>query len=121
LTAAEFDALPEQGTISPWSIRSSQNTASWNFKPPYQDSCIGDAAYQLREGQITPSQFGAVKLVEKDGMVWSVDNRRVITFRSAGLDIPYEKTTWDALSPAQKLHFTSTTNGESIIILMPNK
>jgi hypothetical protein len=121
LTVAEFESLPQQGIISPWRIRSSQNTASWNFKPPFQNSSIGDAAFQLREGQISPEQFGAVKLVEKDGMIWSVDNRRILTFRSAGMDIPYEKTTWEALTPAQKSHFTSTTNGESIIILTPNR
>lgn len=65
--------------------------------------------------------IGPVKLVEKDGMIWSLDNRRVLTFRSAGMDIAYEKTTWDALTPAQKSHFTSTTNGKPIIILLPNQ
>ena len=119
LTPEEFAKLPEKGTINASRIRTSQDTASWNFKPPYNNSNIGEAAYQLREGAKLPSEFGSVKLVEKDGMIWSVDNRRVLTFRSAGTDIPYEKTTWDALTPAQKSHFTSNTNGESIIILLP--
>jgi hypothetical protein len=58
-------------------------------------------------------------LVEYEGMIWSVDNRRVLTFRSAGMDIPYEKTTYQALTWYQQGHFTSVTNGESIIILVP--
>lgn len=119
MTVEKFNALPAKGTVSPWSVRTSQNTASWNFKPPFHNTSIGEAAYQLRQGKLSPSQFGPVQIVEKDGMIWSVDNRRILAYRSAGMDIPYAKTSWDALTPAQQSHFTSTTNGGSIIILMP--
>ncbi len=119
LTPAEFAALPASGTISPWRFRVSQDTASWNFKPPFQELTIGEAAYQLRTGGLSPSVYPPVQLVERNGMIWSVDNRRVLTFRSAGMEIQYEKTTWDALTAGQQRHFTSDTNGESIIILFP--
>ena len=111
LTPEEFAKLPVTGTINPWRLRTSQDTASWSFKPPFSNSNIGEAADLLRQGDILPSKFGSVQIVEKDGMVFSVDNRRILTFRSAGMDIQYGKTNWDAL--------TSCTLGKSLTGVSP--
>src|SRR5687767_6373912 len=70
--------------IDPWKVHFSQDWVSWNFG---SGQAIGDTANDLRTGVI--SHLPPIRIFERDGILYSLDNRRLLTYRSAGLDIPY--------------------------------
>jgi len=41
----------------------------------------------LRSGRVKPDDVPAIRLVERDGHLISIDNRRLEAFRQAGVDI----------------------------------
>jgi hypothetical protein len=50
-----------------------------------------------------------------DGDLYSLDNRRLVTFQKAGIDVPYQTVSpQEALAESWK--FTTETNGLSILI-----
>jgi hypothetical protein len=72
-----------------------------------------------KQGQLAPEQIAkfTVRIGVQRKLVWSFDNRRIITFRSAGMDVPYVKV--NKLSQKLLDHLTSETRGESIVIILP--
>jgi uncharacterized protein RhaS with RHS repeats len=73
------------GRMNPWLIKYTQNSVSWNFGDGIHN--IGDTI----EGLLTDGNFDTppVRIFYQDGDWWTLDNRRVLTYRSAGRDIPY--------------------------------
>ena len=116
LTPEEFAQLPANGTINPNTIRFSQDSASANFRPPY--GSVDDFANGLMDGSIDPSTVSPIRIVEKDGGIYTLDNRRLYGFQQAydqaGLDIPYQKL--DSIPSSQLYKFTTQNNGTSILI-----
>jgi hypothetical protein len=47
------------------------------------------------DGSIDPASVAPIRIVEKDGMIYTLDNRRLYGFQQAyeqaGLDIPFQK------------------------------
>lgn len=75
--------------MRPGDIRFAQDTVSPNFG---DDGAISDAVAGLRSGRIKPDDFPAVRVVEKDGVTYSLDNRRLATFSAAQVDdIPVQR------------------------------
>ncbi len=79
--------------IDPRELRFSQEHISWKFRddngvPPLSPN-IGDLVDRLLSGY-PPESVKPVRVLEKDGYLISLDNRRLAAFRMAGKEIYYQ-------------------------------
>lgn len=44
---------------------------------------IWEAVYRILSNELSPAEFPRLKVVEYDGLLWSLDNRRLFVFRNA--------------------------------------
>ena len=73
----------------PRGIRFTQDTVSPNFS---DGGTLTDAVRQLRSGQITAADFPTIRVVERNGQLFSLDNRRLTAFKAAQLDeVPVQR------------------------------
>ncbi|MEO6315863.1 MAG: RHS repeat-associated core domain-containing protein [Chitinophagaceae bacterium] len=104
-----FQRLAESGTINPQTIRFSQNNISANFT---DGSSVKSLIDQLKNGdQIS---IAPIRIVEKNGNVFSLDNRRLYAYQQAKLDISYIKL--NQIPKKEFKKFTTVNNGTSIKI-----
>ena len=98
--------------IDPFAVRFSQESAGYTFRGR---GTIDDLATGLRNGSISPDNVPPIRLVERDGNLFSLDNRRLEAFRRAGVQAPYRMATKkEAASEGWK--FTTRNKGISIRI-----
>ncbi|HEV8574915.1 MAG TPA: hypothetical protein VGR43_09430, partial [Dehalococcoidia bacterium] len=82
-------------TMNPDLIRFTQDRASPNFKDSWT---IYKTETALRTGEMRPEDLKEpVRLFIRDGRLWTLDNRRVETFRRAGVSVPYRWATEEEL------------------------
>lgn len=106
---AQFLAA-EAGTIDPALVRFSQSSISRNFS---SGGTIQDLATGLRSGTVNPADIPAIRLVQQDGNLFTLDNRRLWSFQQAEVPIPYRMATpQEAAGEAWK--FTTQNGGTSI-------
>lgn len=108
----EFASLPKTGSVNPNLVRFSQDSAKATFKPPF--GSVDDFATGLANKSINPSSVSPIRIVEKDGMIFTLDNRPLYAFQKAGVEIPYQKL--DAVPKSQLFKFTTANDGTSILI-----
>ena len=102
------DVIP--ATINPNQVRFSQSSIRSTFK---NGDSVDDLAAGLKNGTLDPSDIPAIRLTEKDGELFTLDNRRLEAFRRAGVDVPYQMATpEEAANEAWK--FTTENGGTSI-------
>ena len=100
----------ETTTIDAASVRFSQSSISRNFST---GGTIDDLAAGLRNGSINPADIPPIRLVEQDGNLFSLDNRRLWSFQQAEVPVPYRMATpQEAAGEAWK--FTTQNGGTSI-------
>ena len=109
--ADDFAKIPEKGFINPNSIRFSQSDIAKTFK---NGGNIDDFAGSLKSGDVLPQSVEPIRLVSKEGMTFTLDNRRLWAFQQAGKDIPFIKL--NSLPKNQLFKFTTPNNGINIII-----
>ncbi|RKP43256.1 hypothetical protein D7S89_27040, partial [Trinickia fusca] len=112
LTKTQFAELPETGRINPQVVRFSQDSAKANFKPPY--GSIDEFSQGLMAGDIDPVSIEPIRIVERNDMVFTLDNRRLYSFQQAGVDVPYQKL--DAIPKRELFKFTTQNDGVSLFI-----
>lgn len=112
LTPTEFAELARIGTIDPSRIRFSQAEISPSFKPPY--GSVDDFIGGLKNGSIDSAGIKPIRIVEKDGLIYSIDNRRLYSFQEAGVDIPFTKL--DAMPKRQLFKFDTQNEGTSVFV-----
>jgi hypothetical protein len=56
----------------------------------------------LRNGTLEPNIIDPIELVEWKGYVYTVDHRRLITYRRAGVEIPFKKAQFEDLSTGRQ-------------------
>jgi len=130
-TILAFSLLPEAleqlgKTVrrsNPLDIRFTQSTASQNFSTG--GHTITSTAEQLRKGK-TPEELGipTIRVVEKDGKLWTLDNRRLATFQAAGLkDIPMQKVSLKdpAIAKEFQKKFNPIDGQGNLIVITPNR
>ncbi len=116
LTADEFSALPSEGRIDPQRIRTSQSSLKEEFKPKRDASgkirkrTVSGLTDELRDGVKKPEDIKAIILIEFKRQVYTVDHRRLIAFRRAGIDIPYRKVEFDKLSDEHQKRIRQAPN-----------
>ena len=111
LTPDEFKQLPNGGTVDPNKIRFSQDSINYNFKPPYENQTIDNFAKLIKNGDI---KTDPIRIVEKDGKVYTLDNRRLQGYQQAGVDVNYNKL--NHVPKRQEFKFTTKNDGTSINI-----
>ena len=110
LTSEEFTTLPRSGKIDPSRIRFSQKSISPDFRVT-EFGTIEDLTRRLPQ-DIDLTNMDPIRLVIKDGQVFTLDNRRLKAFQDAGVDIPFVKL--DRIPGNQLFKFTTENEGISI-------
>jgi hypothetical protein len=91
----------EAERMNPHDIRFSQDTVSPNFS---DGGTLTDVVGQLRSGQLSANKFPTIRIVEHNGKIYSLDNRRLSAFKAAQLeDIPVQRL--ELSDPAVRAEF----------------
>jgi len=117
LTSEEFTILSEEGAVNVNKIRFSQNSISEEITDATESSkmSLDDFIRNLKNGTIDPSKVKPIRIVEKDGNIFTLDNRRLYAYRQAGIkEIPYKKL--NEIPKNQGFKFTTTNEGTSIVV-----
>jgi hypothetical protein len=110
--AAAHARLADSGFVNPMRVRFSQNSISPTFKDGRSVQGLAD---DLASGAVSPSDVPAIRLVERNGTYFTLDNRRLEAFQRAGLDVPYRLATPEEIT-REGWKFTTTNDGTSILI-----
>jgi len=110
LTAEEFANLPKTGTIDPNKIRFSQDSIKSEIAGTQSlDGFVQD----LKSGLATSGDLGPIRVVEKDGAFYTLDNRTLYAYQQAGVNVHYVKV--DGPVPlGEDFKFTTTNGGASV-------
>ena len=82
LKPAQKLAFTAKHFIDPHTIRFTQPTVSQNFSSGGE---INDLAAGLRAGKIKITDIPIIRIVEFDGKIYTLDNRRLVAFQNAGV------------------------------------
>jgi hypothetical protein len=96
--------------MDPNEVRFSQSSISYRFR---DGRTIDDLAEGLRSGQVRPEEVPPLRLVERDGVYFTLDNRRLEAFRRAGVPIPWRLATPEEVE-ADAFKFTTRNGGVSV-------
>lgn len=97
-------------TIDPAVVRFSQSSISRNFS---SGGAIEDLAAGLRNGSVNPANIPPIRLVEREGNLFTLDNRRLWSFQQAETPVPFRMATpQEVANEAWK--FTTQNGGTSI-------
>ncbi len=99
-----------RGRLDPHLIRFSQASVRYKFG---DGSTIDDLAEGLHAGRIQPEDVLPVRLVEREGLLFTLDNRRLEAFRRAGVDVPYRMAS-DGEASGEVWKFTTKNDGVSV-------
>lgn len=120
LSADDFASLPRTGRVDPSGVRFSQDSISPSFSEA-KFGTIDDLTAGLREFAesggargINPAGVKPIRIVERDGGVFTLDNRRLKAFQDAGGEVPFQRL--DAVPRRQEFKFTTQNQGTSIRI-----
>ena len=72
-----------------------------------------------RQALSIPIRYRPFRLVEKDGRIFTLDNRRLKAFQEAGIPIRYEKL--DSIPKKEIFKFTTKNQGVDIEIRGPKE
>jgi len=98
------------GTINPGNIRFTQNSISATFQ---DGRTVSDLVNGLKTGEINATNISPIRVFEKDGQIFTLDNRRLYAYQEAGVEILYRWATAEEVS-AEAWKFTTTNGGTSI-------
>lgn len=104
--------LKPTGTISPDQVRFSQASIRFRFR---DGRTIDEMADGLRNGTIDPASIPPIRVLVKDGLYFTLDNRRLEAFRRAGVEVPYRMATSEEIG-AERWKITTTNDGMSICV-----
>lgn len=129
LSKRQFSRLPSIGKVDAKKIRYSQNNADYWFykKNPdgsylkvngkrVKDGTVDDLIKKLKECPGYADELPPIKIVEKDGLIYSIDNRRLYACKKAGVNIKYKKVKYSDLSRNERSHFSTINKGVDIEI-----
>jgi RHS repeat-associated protein len=99
--------------MDPSKIRFAQDSISSTFR---NGNTLEVTVNDLKSGKISPDNFPPIRIFEKNGNIFSLDNRRLQVFKEAGINIPTVKATTQELKNELVRKFTTFNEGKSIII-----
>ena len=104
--------LTQPTRIDPLRVRFSQRSISPRFR---DGRSIEDLADGLRSGRVVPAEVPPIPLMERGGMLYTLDNRRLEAFRRAGVDVPYIMAGPRDVSIFSR-RFTTQNEGTSVVV-----
>ncbi|MFE3446547.1 DUF6531 domain-containing protein [Nocardia sp. NPDC059180] len=99
-------------TIDPNQVRFTQDSVRATFK---DGSSVFDLVDGLRSGDIDSESIPPIRIFEQQGHLYTLDNRRLVAFQMAGVDVPYVMAS-DTQVAREAFKFTSRSEGLSIRI-----
>jgi hypothetical protein len=100
--------------MNPRTIRFSQSSVRASFREPYQDETVFSLAKKLRGGAIKATDIEPIEVVEREGRLYALGNRRLVAFQMADVEIPVVRVPYSEVLHAR--FFTTLTEGTSIEI-----
>ena len=98
--------------LNPQRIRFSQARIKATFR---DGTSLDDLAEELQSGRLHPYDVPAIRIFERDGKLFTLDNRRLEAFRRAGVDVPVRMATPQEMAE-ESWKFTTHNDGVSIRI-----
>ncbi|MGI8554127.1 MAG: hypothetical protein ACR2PL_25575 [Dehalococcoidia bacterium] len=98
--------------IDPFLVRFSQDSINHRFR---SGETIEELAADLRNGRVAPNSMAPIRLVERGGLLFTLDNRRLEAFRRAREKVPYRMATAEE-DAEEAWKFTTTNQGVSVRI-----
>jgi hypothetical protein len=93
-------------TIDTAAVRFTQDSVKGAFR---NGTSLNEAAAALRAGGAeAASKFPAIRLVEHEGQLFTLDNRRLLTFSQAGQRVPFRMATEAEIAREWASKFTTT-------------
>ena len=99
-------------TRDPFLIRFSQDSVSAQFR---DGTTVEDLAAALKAGEVEPGAVEPIRICLREGNWYTLDNRRLLAFRLAGVDVPVVPAT-PTETEAQRWKFTTTCEGLKVRI-----
>jgi hypothetical protein len=104
--------VAENRFVDPSTVRFSQSNISPQFR---EGGTVAEMVAGLKSGSIAPGSVQPIRLVVRNGQLFTLDNRRLAAFQQAGVAVPYRMATpQEAAAEAWK--FTTRNGGVSIRI-----
>jgi hypothetical protein len=118
-TEAGAGALKNGGgaTANPKDILFSQPTVSQNFS---DGNTINQTVEALRSGKLKPTDLPVIRVVEKDGKLITLDNRRLAAFEAAGIkEIPVQRVSLSDPKIAEEFanKFNPVNGGRHVVVV----
>ncbi|WLG60279.1 filamentous hemagglutinin N-terminal domain-containing protein [Pseudomonas sp. FP1762] len=107
--------LPDKltGYANPNDIRFTQDSVSGVFR----DGTVLDSTIDaLKKGVISPSEIPPIRVFEKDGLIYSLDNRRLLAASAAGVPIKIVPATSAEIRKEVKKKMTTLNKGVIICV-----
>ena len=114
LEKKEFQTLAKTGMINPKTIRFSQDNIAANFK---SGESVNLLIERLKNGE--KIDIEPIRIVEYEGLVYTLDNRRLFAYRKANVPIPYQKL--DKIPTNEMRKFSTLNNGRVIEVRKNHK
>ncbi len=96
--------------MDPNAVRFSQSSIKYRFR---DGRTIDDLAEGLRSGRVHAEDVPPLRLVQREGQLFTLDNRRLEAFRRAGVAIPWRMATPEEVEAAAN-KFSTKNGGTSI-------
>jgi|GEM_PF-1146861 len=104
--------ITKGGLLDPSTIRFTQDSIKSTFKDGRSLQGLID---DLKAGRITADDLPAIRVFERDGKIYSLDNRRLKAFQEAGISVRTKPATAEEIAN-EAFKFTSKNDGISIRI-----
>ncbi|SCL30352.1 intein C-terminal splicing region/RHS repeat-associated core domain-containing protein [Micromonospora nigra] len=111
--AGNTPVLVHNCTIDPSEVRFTQDSVGSHFKSGHS---IDETAAALADGSLDSSVLDPIRLVDKEGKLYTLDNRRLVAYQKAGIEVPYRMATGAEIRKEWRKKFTTQTDGIGILI-----
>jgi hypothetical protein len=102
--------LAAGGAVNPSTIRFSQSSIGRTFS---SGGTLRETIEGLTSGAISPEAFPPIRVLERNGLTFTLDNRRLFVFQEAGVPIRTVPATAEEIA-AEAWKFTTRNEGASI-------
>lgn len=93
-------------------IRFTQDSIGRTFK---DGGDVDDLILKLRSGQVKPDSLPPIRIFEKEGKIYSLDNRRLYAAKQAGVNVKTVGATEEEIA-REAWKFTTKTDGVGIVV-----
>jgi hypothetical protein len=120
IAASSSELEPGLYNLNPKEIRFSQPNVSPHFN---NGTRVDDLTEQLKLGFVSPSDIPPIQVVQQDGKLFSLDNRRLLAFNAVGVDdVPAQVVSLDDPLVSDRFRFRfNPINGEGNYAVVVNR